>query len=135
MGVLGAVSSLFAILCFLRLFQIWSLWIFFYQGTRKGTNMFNGPANLRKFHRREHNKSCSKDLYFLCQETFCNNFAKFYIQACIHYQICCNLWPFGNLSHCFFFLVDLFIRHRRPMNIMGAVAGNTWFPYIKTVLC
>ena len=31
--------------------------------------MFNGPANLRKFHRRKRGKSYSKDPYFLCRKT------------------------------------------------------------------
>ena len=43
-------------------------------GITRGTNMFNGPANLRKFHRRKHDKSCSKYPYFLCRKiiTFWN---------------------------------------------------------------
>ena len=40
--------------------------------TRKGTNMFNGPTNLRKFHPRKRHKSCSKDPYFLCRKTLRN---------------------------------------------------------------
>ena len=51
-GVAKAVSSLFAILCHLFLSQIWSYEFFLSTCTRKGTNMFNGPANLRKFHLR-----------------------------------------------------------------------------------
>ena len=69
-GVTKAVSSLFVILCFLRLSQIWSYEFFFLStGTRKGTNMFNGTPNLRKFRRRKHDKSCSKDPYFFCHKT------------------------------------------------------------------
>ena len=41
-------------------------------GTRKGKNMFNGPANLRKFCRRKHDKSHLKDPYFLCRKTLRN---------------------------------------------------------------
>ena len=41
-------------------------------GTRKGTNMFNGPTNLRKFHLRKRDKCCSKDPYFLCCRTLRN---------------------------------------------------------------
>ena len=62
-----AVFSLFAILCFLLLSQIWPFEFFLSTGTRKGTNMFNGPANLWKIHRMKGDKSCSKDLYFLCR--------------------------------------------------------------------
>ena len=64
-----AVSSLFAILCFLLLSQIWPFEFVLSTGTRKGTNMFNGPANLWKIHRMKGDKSCSKDLYFLCRLT------------------------------------------------------------------
>ena len=56
-GVTKAVSSLFAILCFLPLSQNWSYELFLSTGTRKGSNMFNCPANLRKFHRRKHDNS------------------------------------------------------------------------------
>ena len=38
-------------------------------GTRKGANMLNGPANLRKFHKRKRDKSCSKAPYFLWRKT------------------------------------------------------------------
>ena len=62
-----AVSSLFAILSFLLLSQIWPFEFVLSTGTRKGTNMFNGPANLWKIHRMKGDKSCSKDLYFLCR--------------------------------------------------------------------
>ena len=67
----------FKILCFLRLSQICSYKQFCLQqstGITRGTNMFNGPANLRKFHRRKHDKSCSKYPHFLCRKiiTFWN---------------------------------------------------------------
>ena len=57
-------------LCFLPISQIWSHGFFLStcRGTRKATNMFNGPANLRKFHRRKCDKSYSKDPYFLCRK-------------------------------------------------------------------
>ena len=44
-------------------------------GIRKGTNIFNGPANLqvsRKFHRGKRDKFYLKDLYFLCRKTLRN---------------------------------------------------------------
>ena len=44
---IGLVSSLFAILCFLPLFQIRS-YEFFSTGTMKGKKLFNSQANLRK---------------------------------------------------------------------------------------
>ena len=34
--------------------------------------MFNGPANLRKFHRRKRDKSCLEDPYFLRHKTLRN---------------------------------------------------------------
>ena len=71
-GVTKAVSSLFAILCYLSLSQIWSYELFLSTGTRKGTNMFNSPTNLRKFHLRKRHKSGSKDPYFLCRKTLRN---------------------------------------------------------------
>ena len=71
-GVTKAVSSLFAILCYLSLSQIWSYELFLSTGTRKGTNMFNSPTNLRKFHLRKCHKSGLKDPYFLCRKTLRN---------------------------------------------------------------
>ena len=70
--VTKAVSSLFTIFCYLSPSQIWSYELFLSTGTRKGTNMFNGPTNLRKFHLRKRDKSCSKDPYFLCCRTLRN---------------------------------------------------------------
>ena len=78
--------------------------------------MFDGPENLRKFHRRKRHISCSKDPYRSMRKLS-------------------NLSPFGNLSHGVFSLIDLFFRRRRPMNITGAVARNLRFHHIKTVLC
>ena len=48
------------IFCFLRLAQIWWYEFFLSTGTRKCTNIFFGPENLRKFHRRKGEKSWSK---------------------------------------------------------------------------
>ena len=48
------------------------IWIFLCTGTRKDTNMLNGPANLRKFHWRKCDKFYLKDPYFLCRKTLCN---------------------------------------------------------------
>ena len=46
-GVTKAVSTLYAILCFLK----FGLMKFILSsGTKKGTNMFDGPPNNRKFH-------------------------------------------------------------------------------------
>lgn len=70
-GVIEAVFSLFAILCFLPLSKIW-YYAFFSTGTRKGTNVFNVSANLRKFYWTKRDKSYSKDLYFLCRKTLRN---------------------------------------------------------------
>ena len=63
-GVTEEVSSLFVIFCLLPLSQIWPYEFFLSTGTRKGTDLFNGPANFRKFHWRKRDKSCSKDPYF-----------------------------------------------------------------------
>ena len=70
--VTKAVFSLFSFLCFLPLSQIWSYEIFLSTGTREGTNMFNGPANPRKFHPWKRDKSYSKDPYYLCRKTVRN---------------------------------------------------------------
>ena len=90
----------------------------FYQQTfaMEGHKYVNGPANLRKFHRRRRDKSCSEDLDLSMRKLS-------------------NLSPFGNLPRSVFFLIDLFSRRRGPMNIKGAVSGNLSFHYIKAVLC
>ena len=82
----------------------------------EGHKYVNGPANLRKFHRRRRDKSCSEDLDLSMRKLS-------------------NLSPFGNLPRSVFFLIDLFSRRRGPMNIKGAVSGNLSFHYIKAVLC
>ena len=112
-GVTKAVSSLFAILCHLFLSQIWSYEFFLSKGTRKGTNMFNGPANLTKFHLRKRNKSCSKDPYFLCRKTLRNGIE---LRQDLHLSMrkLSSLSPFGNLSCCVLFSVDLFFRRIEP---------------------
>ena len=43
---------------------------------RTQTNMFTGPANFRKFHRRKRDKSCSKDPFFPCRK------------VCVNFRIC-----------------------------------------------
>ena len=104
------------------------------KGTRKGTNMFDGPENLRKFHRRKRHIACSKDPNFLCHKTLRNGIE---LRQDLYHSMrkLSNLSPFGNLSHGVFSSVDLFFRRRRPMNITGAVARNLRFHHIKTVLC
>ena len=112
-GVRKAVSSLFAILCHLFLSQIWSYEFFLSTCTRKGTNMFNGPANLWKFHFRKRNKSCSKDPYFLCRKTLRNGIE---LRQDLHLSMrkLSSLSPFGNLSCCVLFSVDLFFWRIEP---------------------
>ena len=122
-GVSRAVSSLFAILCFLPRSQIWSNEFFLSTGTRKGTSMFNGPENLRKFHRRKCDKSYSRDPYFLCRKSLCNGI-ELHQDRYLSMRRLSNLSHFGNLSHGVFFSVELFSRRTRPMNITGAVVGN-----------
>ena len=46
-GAIKSASSLCEILCFFPISQIWFNDIFPSTGTRKGTNMFDGPANLK----------------------------------------------------------------------------------------
>ena len=94
------------------------------------TNMFNGPANLRKFHRRKDDKSYSKDSYFLCRKALRKGI-EFLQDLYLSTRKLWNLSPSGNPS---FFSVDLFSKHRGPMNITDAVAGNPRFHHIKTVL-
>ena len=68
------VLSLFtlSLRSFLPLSQTWLYAFFLSSGTRKGTDMLNGPANLRKFHRRKRDKSCLKVPYFLCRKALRN---------------------------------------------------------------
>ena len=70
--------------------------------------MFNGPANLRKFHRRKRDKSSSKDPYFLCRKTLRNGIE---LRHDLHLSMrkLTNLSPFGSLSHGVFFPVDPFL--------------------------
>ena len=97
--------------------------------------MFNGPANLWKFHARKRDKSYSKDPYFLCRKKSRDGIKprQYLYLRCVNFRICHDLSPFGNLSHCVFFSVDLFFRCRGPINITVAVAGNPRFHDIKTV--
>ena len=77
------------------------LWISLLTGTRKGTNMLNGPANLRKFHWRKNDKFYSKDPYFLCCKTLHNG-----IEICQDsYLSMCSLLNHGScvfIWHVFF---------------------------------
>ena len=99
-------------------------------GTRKGT------ANLRKFHLRKRDKSCSKDPYFLCHKTLLNGvelrqeLSMRKLSNLLH-----HLSPFSNLSHGVFFLVELFFRRRSPLNITVAVVRNRRFRHLKILLC
>ena len=96
--------------------------------------MFNGPANLRKLHRRKRDKSCSKYPYFLCRKTSRNGIEPrqdLYLR-CVNIRIGRDLSPLGNLSQGVFFSVDLFFRRRAPINITVTVAGNPRFHHIKT---
>ena len=96
--------------------------------------MFDGPANLRKLHRRKRDKSCSKYPYFLCRKTSRNGIEPrqdLYLR-CVNIRICRDLSPLGNLSQGVFFSVDLFFRRRVPINITVTVAGNPRFHHIKT---
>ena len=94
---------------FFRPSKIWPDEYFLSTGTRKGTKMFNGSANLRKFHRRKRDKSCSKDPYFLCYKTLCYGME-------LRQNLYLNMRKLGNLSLGVFFSVDLFFRRRRPIN-------------------
>ena len=101
---------LFSILCFLPLSQIWSYeFFFFYQQALGRTNMFNGPANLRKFDRRKSDKFYSNDPYFRCRKTLRNGI-KIRQDRYLSKRGLSNLPPFGSLSHGVFFSVDLFFR-------------------------
>ena len=84
--------------------------------------MFNGSANLTKFHRRKSHNSYPKDPYLLCRKALRNGIE---LRFCYLYAIFPGV----------FFLVDLSFRRRRPMNISGAVARNPRFHHIKIVLC
>ena len=102
----------------------------FCQQALERAQMFKGPANLGKFHRRKRDKSYSKDPYFLCRKTLINGIGL----RCLSTRRLSNLAPFGNLSHGVFFSFNLFFRCKRPMNIKRVVAGNPRFHHIKTVL-
>ena len=72
MGVAEAVSSLFAILCFLPLSQIWSYEFFFLsKGIRRAQICLTVQQILGNFIKRR-DQSCSKDLYVLCRKTVCS---------------------------------------------------------------
>ena len=88
--------------------------------------MFNGPANLRKFHRRKRDNG-------ITLQTLRNGIE---LRHDLHLSMrkLTNLSPFGSLSHGVFFSVDPFFRRRGPMNFTGAVSGNTRFHVRKSVL-
>ena len=123
-GVTKEVSSPFAMLCFLPPSQIWSYEFFSSSGTRKGAN---------KFQLWKRDQSCSKDPYFLCRKTLRNGL-RLRQDLYLSMRKLSKLSPISNLSHGVFFSVDLFFRRRRPMNITGAVAGNSRFHHRKTAL-
>ena len=84
----------------------WVLWIFLSTGTRKDTNMLNGPANLRKFHRRKRDKFYSKDpLSFVAKHYVMEwNFVKIGIWACAHFRIA----PWIFIWHVLFGIANFF---------------------------
>ena len=95
--------------------------------------MFNGSANLRKFHRQKRDKSCSKDPYLLCRKALRDGI-ELRQDLYLGMRKLSNLSPSGNLSQDVSFSVDLFFKGGRPMNITKAVSGNPRFHHIKTVL-
>ena len=129
-GLQRQFSPLFAILCFLPLSQIWSYEFFIYQQALGRAQMFNSPANLRKFQRRKRDNSFSKDPYFLCRKTLRHGRElrqDLYLSMRKLYKTVAFSFPWY-----FLFGWHLF-RRRMPMNITGAVDGNPRFHYIKTV--
>ena len=64
--------------------------------------MFNSPANLRKFHRRKRDKSCSKDPYFLYRKTSRNG-KELSQDLYLNVRKLSNLSPFDNLLTVFSF--------------------------------
>ena len=95
--------------------------------------MFNGPANLRKFHWQKRDKSCSKDPYLLCRKALRDGI-ELSQDLYLSMRKLSNLSPSVNLSHGVSFSVYLFFKGGRPMNITKAVSGNPSFHHIKTVL-
>ena len=121
---------LFAILCFLPLPQIWSD-EFFLSTSNRGAQIW---LTIQKILGNFTKGNAMKILpHLLCHKTLCNE-----IELCsdqylsVHRLL--NLLPFGNLSCSLFFSVDLHLRHKRPMDITGAVAENPRFHHKKTVL-
>ena len=92
--------------------------------------MFNGSANIRKFHRQKRDKSCWKDPYLLCRKAFRDGI-ELRQDLYLSMRNFLNLSHSGNLSHGVSFSVDLFFKSGRPMNITKAVAGNPRFHHIK----
>ena len=104
-GLQRQFSPLFAILCFLPLSQIWSYEFFIYQQVLGRAQMFNSPANLRKFQWRKRDKSFSKDPYFLFRKTVRNG-RELRQDLYLSKRKLSNLSPF--LSHDISFSVDIF---------------------------
>ena len=103
-------------------------------GTRRNTNMFNGPANLTKFDRRKRDKSYWKDPYLLCRKALRNGI-ELRQDRFLSMRRLSTLLPFCNLSLGVFFSIDPSFRRRRPINITGAVAWKPRFHHIKVVSC
>ena len=124
-GVTKVTSSLFATLYFLPLSQIWSYELFLPTGTRKyrqlGSTIVSTDGNAINLARKIP-ISLSQNIH---------NGIEVHQDVYISTHNLSNLSPFSNLSHDVFFLVHLFIRCKRPMNI----AGNPRFHHLKTVLC
>ena len=83
------------------------LWIFLSTGTRRNTNMFNGSANLTKFHRKKSHNSYPKDPYLLCRKALRNGIELRHDRY-LNMRRLSILLPFGNLSRCFLFGWPLF---------------------------
>ena len=132
----GYKGSFLAICNFVFSFSISNLVLEFFPSTgtkKRGTDMFNDPANLREIPlRRKLDKCYSKDPYSIFRKAFRNRI-ELHRDRYLSMRRLSNQSPFDNLSHGVFFSVDLFLRRRRPMNITSVVAGNPRFHHIKTV--
>ena len=105
----GTSSRYFQFCVFFLYLKFGVMNFFFYQQALGRTNMFNGPANLRKFHRRKSDKFYSNDPYFRCRKTLRNGI-EIRQDRYLSKRGLSNLPPFGSLSHGVFFSVDLFFR-------------------------
>ena len=88
---------------------------------------------VQKILGRKSDKSCSKDPCFFVVKHYVigQTFAKIFVKACVNFRICRLLAIFPTVLSS---SVDLFFMRRGPTNIMGAVAENPRFRYIKIVL-